>query len=459
MKRIAAIFLILSFHVLKAQDRSNVHLLDHWTTDTLLSAQGIIFNEVWYFNRNNRDYAILGSTEGTHFFEITTNDRFRFIGFIRGDFRSAQVQNRDFRDYGNYVYAVADQGTQSALQIINIAQLPDTVFLEKTDAVNWNRAHTICIDTASALLYACSFRPPIDHIVWNYSPLKVFSLANPLEPALVFSGLNNIDEVHYAYVRGDTAYLNCGFDGLRIYNFSNPHNPQLIGTLSIYNDQGYNHSGWLSEDGKIYYFTDESEGKRIKKLDVSNISNPAITNIFGTANYASSIAHHCIPVGDLLFVAYYNEGLRIFDTRTPIQEIAHFDTYPLNSLFKMNGAWGVMPFRKGERILVSDRTFGLFLFGFDYRVFSISSSDETVQIFPNPVGNGFPVSIKLNEDVTGLEIKVYDALGKLVFEQTYEYQTYATVIPQWAQGVYRLSITYKNYLGNYEYKSATLLVK
>jgi len=116
---------------LQAQSSKNVTLLDHWTDNTLISAQNIRFNEVWYFQRNDREYAIIGSTAGTHFFEIMPDDKLRNIGFIQGDFPSAQVHNRDFRDFGDYVYAVADQGENSALQIINIAALPDSVYLER----------------------------------------------------------------------------------------------------------------------------------------------------------------------------------------------------------------------------------------------------------------------------------------------------------------------------------------
>jgi choice-of-anchor B domain-containing protein len=451
---------IIIFSGLYAQTSKNVHLLDHWTDNTIISAQNIRFNEVWYFQRNDREYAIIGSTAGTHFFEIMPDDKLRNVGFIQGDFPSAQVHNRDFRDLGDYVYAVADQGQNSALQIINIAALPDSVYLEKTDSTNWNRVHTICIDYQSALLYACTFTPPQGHPDWFYRPLKVFSLADPLSPSLVFSGFNNIAEVHYAYVRGDTAYLNCGFDGLRIYNFANPSSPVLLGSLTVYNDQGYNHSGWLSEDGKTYYFTDETDGKRIKMVDVSDISNPAIIRTFGTANFQNAVAHHIIPVGDLLYVSYYNEGLRIFDTRAPAKEVAHYDTYPLESNFLMNGAWGVYPFRNGTRVLVSDRSFGLFLFGFDYEIFASTRPDDALVLFPNPITQGSNFTVLLNENyLDELSASVYDAAGNLVATDTFFKQSYAVFNAAWAQGVYHVVLRFKNYLGEEEVRAVKVLVR
>lgn len=459
--KICCVFVLLLFFVLvNGQLQKNVQLLDHLTTDTLISAQNILFNEVWYFQRNDRDYAIIGSTEGSHFFEITESDALRFIGFIQGDFPSAQVHNRDFRDFGDYVYAVADQGENSALQIINISALPDSVYLEKTDSTNWNRVHTLCIDKESELLYACTFRPPLAHPDWVYSPMKVFSLVDPLNPELVFSGFDDIAEVHYAYVRGDTAYLNCGFDGLRIYDFANPANPVLLGSLTVYNDQGYNHSGWLSEDGKTYYFTDETDGKRIKMVDVSNIANPTIIRTFGTTNFQNAVAHHIIPVGNLLFVSYYNEGLRIFDTRSPVKEIAHYDTYPLQNNFLMNGAWGVYPFRNGTRILVSDRSFGLFLFGFDSDVFEAQLTTDEVVLFPNPVTQGAEFTVIVNENgVNELSASLFDAAGNLVATDIFSNQSYLVFSADWAQGIYHVVLRFKNYLGEEEVRAVKVLVR
>jgi choice-of-anchor B domain-containing protein len=442
-----------------AQNFKNVKLLDHWTVDTLLSSQGITFNEVWYFERNCKDYAVLGSTEGLHFFEISANDQLKYIDFIPGDFRSAQVHNRDFRDFGDYLYAVADQGESSALQIVNIAHLPDSVFLEKTENTNWNRTHTICIDKKAALLYACTFRPPLGHPEWFYRPLKVFSLADPLNPKLVFSGFNGIDEVHYAFVRGDTAFLNCGFDGLRIYDFSTPSNPVLLGLLNVYNDQGYNHSGWLSDDGKTYYFTDETIGKRIKMVDVKDLANPKIIRLIGNQNFSSTIAHHVIPVGNFIYVSHYTEGLRIFDTRAPAREIAHFDTYPLSTSFPMNGAWGIMPFRGGSRILVSDRTFGLFLFGFEPHLFSQWQNDEPFQLFPNPLKLGAELFIKFNDtSISKFQVKIFDSTGKEVFQAHYRNQSSAKMEFNLVQGIYQVAITYQNYLSEEEMLFGKFLV-
>lgn len=431
-----------------AQLRRNVTLLDRWFTDTLLTPSNqMVFNEVWGFVQNGREYAVIGSTEGTHFFELTDADNLRPVGFVRGRFSSTFVINRDFFDYAGYLYAVGDEG-ESSLQIIDLQYLPDSVHVVVDDTVNFGRVHTLFIDTSSALLYACTFTPVVNNPSFSFSSMKVFSLADPLNPVEVFGGFTSFPEVHDAHVVNDTAYLNCGFDGLRIYNFANPSNPVLLGTLSVYQDQGYNHSGWLSPDRKYLYFTDETAGKRIKKCDVSDVANPVITGIFGTNWQNGSIAHNVMVRDNLLFVSYYNEGLRVFDTRTkPPREVGFYDTYPEDNWFKMNGAWGIYALLPSGRILVSDRKYGLFLLGFDHHVFNVPLLSEEFNVFPNPAFNGESVIFRFNErDVKDIQFYLYDNSGRLIEQREVAFQDYWEWDVQLAAGNYSYRVVYSDFL-------------
>ena len=76
------------------------------------------------------------------------------------------------------------------------------------------------------------------------APMRVF-LVNPETPLLLWEGPNDIAEVHDIHVRDNEAILNCGFDGIRIYDFTNPSNPIFTQSIEFYNDQGYNHQGFL----------------------------------------------------------------------------------------------------------------------------------------------------------------------------------------------------------------------
>ena len=95
-----------------------------------------------------------------------------------------------------------------------------------------------------------------------------------------------------------------------------------------------------------------------------------------------------------VFVAYYTEGLRIFDARYPIPtEIAYFDSYSEESTFKQNGNWGLYTLLPSKRILISDRQNGLFLLGFDAQLFGEKLIGERGFIYPNPATKNEAVNV------------------------------------------------------------------
>lgn len=185
-------------------------------------------------------------------------------------------------------------------------------------------------------------------------------MADPINPVLLWEGPSDIPIVHDCYVRDNIALLNCGDEGLRVYDFTNPSTPIYINNLTFYQDQGYNHQGWLSPDGLTYVFADETNGKRVKKCIVGSDYSIQVQSFFGTNYENNSVPHNIMCTNQFAFVAYYNEGLRIFDIRNAPIEIASYDTYPTSSIFKMNGAWGVFSNYLSGRIIVSDRQNGLF---------------------------------------------------------------------------------------------------
>ena len=85
-----------------------------------------------------------------------------------------------------------------------------------------------------------------------------------------------------------------------------------LASLTSYPDAGYNHSGWLSDNGNIYIMQDENHGYDVKVLDVSDFNNITVMSTFNSGVNSQSIAHNGIIKGDLLYLSYYHDGLRIF---------------------------------------------------------------------------------------------------------------------------------------------------
>jgi len=279
--------------------------------------------------------------------------------------------------------------------------------------------------------------------------MQVFSLADPTNPVLLYTGPLDVNEVHDAYVRDNIAYLNCGFDGLRVYNFSSPTAPMYLQNMNLYQDQGYNHQGWLSPDGTKYVFGDETNGQRLKFCSVDPWSYQVdIENYFGTNFENNSVPHNIVLTDHYAYVAYYNEGFRIYNTigAYPI-EVAHYDTYAEESLFKMNGAWGVFVYPNSELLLVSDRQSGLYLFDFRDDLF-LHQTEEEISVSPNPLISGNSITIRLNIDnVSDFYVELSTLAGAQLGCWRFTDQNFGEIPVELSGGYYFFNVIYTNYLG------------
>lgn len=438
-------FLVVLFPLCSfSQTNFNVQLLDNWTNEALIPGfNDARYSDCWGYTANGQEYAMLGSTEGVHFFRISDKNTFEEIDFVQGKYAQATVVHRDIKIYRNYAIMVCDEGT-SSLQIADLQYLPDSVHIVYENDSSFTRVHNVFIDEPNELLYACSVRPSVNGMLQPLIPMQVYSISDILNPVLLYEGPGSIPEVHDVYVRDNIAYLNCGFDGLRVYDFSNPSNPVFLQNFNLYQDQGYNHQGWLSPDGTKYVFGDETNGSSVKSCAVNSNHEISIRGRVNTNAENNSVPHNIMITNDLAFVAYYNEGLRIYDIRPQVpKEIGHYDTYPLEEeLFKMNGAWGIYSALPSQRILVSDRIYGLFLLDFNREIFQSPDPDE-ILCYPNPVLPSSTFTIRLEEDrEPSFLVEIFDVKGAKVYSEFISNANYAVLPSPQAAGIYTVRISY-----------------
>lgn len=387
--RLAA-FLALLYPALLAAQADTATLLGRWYDPTLQgsAAYDNTYNEVWGLAVNGREYGVIGSTFGTHLIDITDPtapfEAFRIAGAAKGQ----MIIHRDYKDYAGYLYAVCDEGA-SSLQIIDVSQLPDTVTVAYDSKSLLSRSHNMYIDTGRALLYTLATGGGNA----TYSALRVYDLADPELP--VFLGAYNTfgdivaSHVHDAFVRNDTAYLHCGNDGFAVMDFSDPKDPKPLGTLPFYPGKGYNHSGWLSGDGKHYYMADENHGEPLKTVDVQDPANMQVVALFA-ADPADklSIPHNIHVREDLVYVSYYYDGLQVFDVSDPAspKKVMVYPTSTTPKVGSYEGAWGVYPHLPSGNILVSDMQEGLFILSPPAPVSVVHpmGARKELRIWPNP---------------------------------------------------------------------------
>ncbi|MEM9823928.1 MAG: choice-of-anchor B family protein [Bacteroidota bacterium] len=330
--------------------------LGSWTSpDNLPAAFFGVYNDVWGVEVDGKEYGVIGSTMGVHFISLDEPDSPQEVAFVPGKAQGTALIHRDYHSYQNYLYTVADEGP-SSLQVIDFSGLPESVEVVYDSDEFIVRAHNIFIDEENARLYTSN-------------GVQVFDLSNPETPVLLdHLATHNLGHPSYAhdiFVRDNILYLNGGNTGFAVIDYNDPNNPILLGTMYDYPNKGYNHSGWLSDDGQHYYLCDETGGADVKTVSVDDFTDMEILDRFKADNdNPEHIAHNAMIVGDILYVSYYSDGLQAFDISDPenVERIWNYDTYPGKNDSGFKGAWGIFARFTSGRLLVSDFDGGLFIF-------------------------------------------------------------------------------------------------
>ncbi len=390
-----------------AQGTANVELVYQWKDESIVgsAAYNNAYNETWGFVQNNHEFAVIGSTEGTHIFDVTDTENISQVAFIEGAITGPIIIHRDYHDYNGFLYIVADEGP-STLQIVDISDLPNSFEKVYDSSELIIRSHNIFIDTATATLYSCG-----GATFMGGGTFAAFSLENPTQPSLIANYSNSPwGYVHDAYVKDNIGYLHCGGNGFYIVDFSDVENPEVLGVLDSYSGLAYNHSGWLSEDGQTYIMCDEAHGRDVYLLDVSDPTDIKVASTINSGgSETQSIAHNVIVRGNYAFVSYYYDGLHIFDLsepETPCQA-GNYDTSQWGYDNNYRGNWGLYCHLPSGLVVASDMQEGLFVF----KIVEAETTDVDCPIQPSWCGNCveevFPTNNKL---VNALNVNVFPTI-------------------------------------------------
>ena len=342
--------------------------LARWDTDSTFDTKAQSFNDIWgWESPKGREYVIMGGKAFTYFIDITKPGNPQLVAKKPG--RGNRGIHRDYATYQHYCYAVTDE-SPGALKIYDLQYLPDSVPLVYDSQEFSERAHNVFRE-GKKLYLASNNKPRLD------APMTVLGLENPEDPVLLnhlnptnFTPSLSLNNVHDVYVRNDTAYASGGRQGLFIFDYSDPKDPELISKLKQYPFQGYNHSSWLTPDGQTMVMADETHGLPLKVYDVSDPTNLILKSTMGVNSDRRSIPHNPIIKDDLAYVSYYHNGLQIFDISNldKPKRILQGETYPQyqkDTFRGYQGCWGVYPHFSSDIIAASDMTNGLYLYRID----------------------------------------------------------------------------------------------
>ncbi|MCU0331804.1 MAG: choice-of-anchor B family protein [Ignavibacteriaceae bacterium] len=342
MKILLTILFAASFMVAQ----NNVTLLS-----TLNQYPSAGYSNIWgYVAPNGIEYALLGVRTGTSIISLADPNNPVECAFIP----APQSSWRELKVHGNYAYVATDV-SGNGLQIIDLSQLPNTATLVNTLNTYFNDAHDLLIEDGFCYVVGGD----------GVGGMSILDLSNPVNPVRTayYTGSGYIHDI---YVWNDTVIASCGsLQQYHLIDVTNKSNPQLI-SASITLPGIYAHSGWMTEDKRYFFATEEFNVRDMTVWDLQDRSSwDLVIPSWGLSN--NSVIHNLYIIDNYAHISYYTSGYLVLDITNPLspQIAGQYDTYPQNNGGTYNGAWGVYPFLPSGNTIISDINTGLYVLRFN----------------------------------------------------------------------------------------------
>jgi len=366
----------------------NVDLLSFMTVSDLGGSSGVNTNDLWGWvdPETNREYAIVGRTNGTSFVDITDPANPILIGDLPLTEGASPSSWRDIKVHANHAFIVADNAGPHGMQVFDLTRLREdydgpALFTEDAHYDRVASSHNIVINEDTGFAYIVGSG---DGGETCGGGLHMVNIQIPTAPEFVgcFADVNtgrqrtgySHDAQCVIYEGPDNDYqgheicFNSNETALSISDVTDKETPVAI-SVAEYPNVAYTHQGWLTEDFEYFYMNDELDelqekviGTRTLIWDVSDLDDPLLVGEFLSENLSSD--HNLYIKGDVMYQSNYRSGLRIFDIsdRTNPVLTGFFDTFPLGSDKPgFDGSWSNYPFFPSGTIIVSSMGEGLFI--------------------------------------------------------------------------------------------------
>ena len=339
----------------------NMYLLANVNTHTTP------YSALWgYKAPDGREYAILGTFDGTQFVDITDASNIHQVGFVAST-SPGDPNNlwREMKTYSHYAYLVSEV-RNSGIQIVDLQYLPDSVHYVKK-FVPAGHTFTHSISQSGPYLYLNGCNPGFGNGV------TVLDLTvNPETP--VKRGGYNADYIHDCRIVNDTIYAaNVYVSKVSIINATNKNT--LTGITSFINIANSGpHNTAVTEDRKHLLVTDEVGNlpRALKIWNIQDLGNITYVTNWQPTGITSAIVHNVEIYGKYALLAHYTAGVRLVDISNPAlpTEVAYYDTYPSDDFGNYEGCWGVYMFPSGK-IIASDRSTGLYVLKTNFNISAV----------------------------------------------------------------------------------------
>lgn len=326
----------------------------------------------WVDPETDKEYALLGSTRGVLFIDVSKPEKPVFLGSLAGKAESVLIW-QELDVVNDHAYIVCDLSPCN-LQIFDLTRLRGA-----ESAQRWTPDSVFPIPNAHSI----DSNPDTGHIFVNGSlalggaPV-ILDVSDPLTPrpvGLMADDGYTHDSLCRTYKgpdkphRGNEICFNFNEDTVTIYDVtSDPMTPEQL-ARETYENASYTHSGALTKDHSYLISTDEGDetslGLRstLYIWDVRKLSAPKLIGTYVAKSGA--IDHNVYSESNALFHANYTNGFRILDlkhaARAKLKEVAYFDIMPAEDGPQFDGVWAAYPYLPSGNVLVGGMGQGLFI--------------------------------------------------------------------------------------------------
>lgn len=355
----------------------NVHLLAHLSLSQMGGTEGVKGSEHWGWTdpETGNQYVIFGMSDQAAFVDITDPLNPIYLGSLPG--HDLPSNYRDMKVYGNYAYITADApALNHGIQIFDLTQLrnvsnPPITFTETNHYAELGNAHTLWVNHDTGYMYAlrsntCS------------AGIHIISLADPANPT--FAGCAATDDAPMSdtecvlYHGPDTDYTGRELcftgsdDDMGIDDVTDKANPQIVARFG-YPGIHRAHQGSLTPDHHYWVMSDMHDemhmghNTRTYFFDLTDLDAPLYLGYY--EHNSTAMDHDLYIIGNLLYEANWQAGLRIFDLSglpsLELTELGYFDVVPDGDSVAMTGAWTNYPWWRDGVVTLSDNEAGLYV--------------------------------------------------------------------------------------------------
>ncbi|MDX1910064.1 MAG: choice-of-anchor B family protein [Saprospiraceae bacterium] len=297
------------------------------------------------------EWALVGTSKGLSIVDLQNPaqpvERFLVPG--------SQNNWREVRTWAGYAY-VGSEAPGSAITIVNLNHLPDTVYWKVWTGDGPFEGMIIkshALQTHDGFLYIFG-----GGNVTNGATIA--DLSDPWNPHI--AGAYTVNYVHDGYIRGDTLWTSEIYAGwFGVVDISDKSAPVLLTTQPT--PGVFNHNSGLSDNGRVLFTTDEKSGAPLAAFDVSNLDDIRLLDTyFPSVKPAGEVHNVRVMPGDYLVCPSYRGQLTIVDGSQPdnLIEVA-WDSLG-NSL-----VWDADPYLPSGNIIATAKNEGLFIYKPQYQ--------------------------------------------------------------------------------------------